>query len=59
MVGAMADNHPADPSGNTEAFRAFSSTPEEQAPRSAVPLLAAAAVVVLLLAVLFVWLATG
>lgn len=59
MVVAMSDNHPVDPSGNTEAFRAFTSTPEEPATRSSLPLIAGAIVVVLALVALFVWLATG
>ncbi len=59
MVDAMSDNHPVDPSGNTEAFRAFTSAPDEPATKSNVPLIAGAIVVVLVLVALFVWLATG
>jgi hypothetical protein len=58
MVGAMSDKHPVDPSGNTEAFQAFTSTPEEPT-RSNVPLIVGAAVVVVLLVALVVWLAVG
>ena len=52
----MSDNQPVDPSGNTEAFRAFSSQPAEPAKSSNVPLIAGAAVVVLALVALLVWL---
>jgi hypothetical protein len=59
MVGAMSDNHPVDPSGNTEAFRAFTSTPEEPATKSNIPLIVGALAVAVLLVALFLWLATG
>ncbi|MER7458579.1 hypothetical protein [Micromonospora sp. NPDC126480] len=55
----MAENY-SDPSGNTEAFRAFASTPEPAAPAAnRTPLLIGAAAVVLVLAVLVAWLALG
>ncbi|MDO3702315.1 hypothetical protein Q3W71_11565 [Micromonospora sp. C28SCA-DRY-2] len=54
----MAENY-TDPSGNTEAFRAFANTPEAEAPAAAsrVPLLAGAAVVVVVLVAVVAWLA--
>ena len=52
----MSDNHPVDPSGNTEAFQAFSHAPEEPA-KSNAPIVAAAVVVVLALVGLIAWLA--
>jgi hypothetical protein len=59
MVGAMSDNHPVDPSGNTEAFRAFTSTPEEPVTKSNTPLIVGAAAVVVLLLALVLWLGAG
>jgi hypothetical protein len=56
MVVRMPDNF-VDPSGNTEAFRAFSSTPPEPAPASKTPLiLGGVALAVVVLAVI-AWLA--
>lgn len=52
-VTGMAENY-TDPSGNTEAFRAFSQTPEAAAPTDApsrLPLIVGAVVVVLVVAV--------
>jgi uncharacterized protein involved in exopolysaccharide biosynthesis len=55
----MSDNS-ADPSGNTEAFQAFSrATPQEQPTASKTPLIIGGALVVVLLLALIVWLATG
>ncbi|WP_433649194.1 hypothetical protein ACQP2C_20515 [Micromonospora zamorensis] len=57
----MPENY-TDPSGNTEAFRAFSQTPEAAAPAeppSRLPLIIGAAVVVVVLVALVAWLATG
>ncbi|MEO3744348.1 hypothetical protein [Plantactinospora sp. B5E13] len=56
----MADPHP-DPSGNTEAFRAFahSTEPPAAAPPSRLPLIIGIAVVVAVLIVLIGWLALG
>ncbi|MGC4853895.1 hypothetical protein ACLQ24_10970 [Micromonospora sp. DT4] len=54
----MAENY-TDPSGNTEAFRAFNQTPEATGPADApsrLPLIVGAVVVVLLVAVV-AWLA--
>ncbi|MCF0096208.1 hypothetical protein AB0F59_08050 [Micromonospora lupini] len=55
----MAENY-TDPSGNTEAFRAFTQTPEAAGPADApsrLPLIVGAAVVVVLLVALVAWLA--
>ncbi|MGS2613595.1 hypothetical protein ACVCAH_03545 [Micromonospora sp. LZ34] len=56
----MPENY-TDPSGNTEAFRAFANTPEAEAPAapSRTPLLVGAAVVVVVLVALVAWLALG
>ncbi|MEU6075521.1 hypothetical protein [Micromonospora sp. NPDC047074] len=56
----MVEKH-TDPSGNTEAFRAFANTAEPKAPAGAsrTPLLAGAAVVVVVLVALLAWLALG
>lgn len=60
MVGGMSENY-SDPSGNTEAFRAFANSPEPAAPAAAnrTPLLVGAAAVVVVLVVLVAWLALG
>ncbi|WP_405429732.1 hypothetical protein [Micromonospora sp. NBC_00617] len=55
----MAENY-TDPSGNTEAFRAFTQAPEAAGPADApsrLPLIVGAAVVVVLLVALVAWLA--
>ncbi|UQU65966.1 hypothetical protein COUCH_06595 [Couchioplanes caeruleus] len=55
----MSDNS-VDPSGNTEAFRAFThSVPEEPAPASKTPLIIGAAVVAVVLIAVIAWLAVG
>ncbi|MBB4696984.1 hypothetical protein [Paractinoplanes abujensis] len=52
----MSDNS-VDPSGNTEAFRAFTqSTPQEPAPASKTPLIVGGAVVAVVLVALIIWL---
>jgi hypothetical protein len=56
MVSRMPDNS-VDPSGNTEAFRAFSNTPPEPAAASKAPLIIGAALVAVLLIALIAWLA--
>jgi hypothetical protein len=56
MVSRMPDNS-VDPSGNTEAFRAFSNTPPEPAAASKTPLIIGAALVAVLLIALIAWLA--
>lgn len=59
MVVAMSDNS-VDPSGNTEAFKAFTgATPQEPPAASKTPLIIGGAVVAVLLIALIVWLATG
>lgn len=60
MVLDMADQHP-DPSGNTEAFRAFVHSPEPAAVAtpSRLPLVVGVAVGVVVLAALVGWLALG
>ncbi|WP_199562230.1 hypothetical protein [Micromonospora deserti] len=55
----MAENH-TDPSGNTEAFRAFANTPEPEAATGTatrMPLLVGAAAVAVVLVALAGWLA--
>ncbi|MEH1100230.1 hypothetical protein [Micromonospora sp. CPCC 205561] len=56
----MPENQP-DPSGNTEAFRAFAHTAAPQAPARAsrTPLLVGGAVVAVVLVALLAWLALG
>ncbi|GAA0446869.1 hypothetical protein Ade02nite_85710 [Paractinoplanes deccanensis] len=52
----MSDNR-VDPSGNTEAFRAFTDqTPQEQAPASKTPLIIGAVAVAVVLIALIAWL---
>jgi hypothetical protein len=56
MVLRMSDNS-VDPSGNTEAFRAFTqSTPQEPAAASKAPLIVTGVVVAVVLIALIVWL---
>ena len=52
----MPDNS-VDPSGDTEAFRAFSNTPPEPAAASKTPLIIGAVLVAVLLIALIAWLA--
>ena len=56
MVVRMSDNH-VDPSGNTEAFRAFTehATPEP-APSSRTPMIVAGVLVAVVLVGLIAWL---
>ena len=55
MVVRMSDNH-VDPSGNTEAFRAFSqNASQEPATASRTPLIIGAAVVAVLLIAVILW----
>jgi hypothetical protein len=59
MVERMPDNT-ADPSGNTEAFRAFNqSTPQETPAASKTPLIIGAGAVAIVLIALIAWLAFG
>jgi hypothetical protein len=56
MVVPMPDNS-VDPSGNTEAFRAFTQkTPQEPAPASRTPLILGAAIVAAVLIAVILWL---
>ena len=55
MVLAMSDNN-VDPSGNTEAFRAFTQTPQPEAPASKTPLIITDVVVAVVLIGLIAWL---
>jgi hypothetical protein len=58
MVVRMSDNS-VDPSGNTEAFRAFQTAPAEKAAApSKTPLIVAGAVVAVVLIAVVVWLAS-
>ena len=58
-VVRMPDNT-VDPSGNTEAFRAFTqSTPQEPPAASKTPLIVGAAAVAIVLIALIAWLALG
>ena len=57
MVLRMSDNH-VDPSGNTEAFRAFTQkTPEEAAVPSKTPLIVAGVAGAVVVLALILWLA--
>ena len=56
MVGRMSDNQ-VDPSGNTEAFRAFTRTTPDTGAPSRVPYIIGVAVAVLVLIAVLVWLA--
>ncbi|OJF10826.1 hypothetical protein EDD30_5155 [Couchioplanes caeruleus] len=59
MVVRMSDNS-VDPSGNTEAFRAFTqNAPEEPAAASKTPLILGVATVAVVLVALIAWLALG
>ena len=55
MVLAMSDNN-VDPSGNTEAFRAFTQTPQPEAPASKTPLIITGVVVAVVVIGLIAWL---
>jgi hypothetical protein len=52
----MSDNS-ADPSGNTEAFRAFSTSPQEQATASKTPLIIGGVVLAVVVLAVVIWLA--
>ena len=59
MVVPMSDNS-VDPSGNTQAFRAFTQAAPQEAPAaSKTPLIIGAAVVAVLLIALVGWLTVG
>ena len=54
MVARMPDEA-ADPSMNTEAFRAFSQTPEEAAPASKTPLIIGGIVAAVVVVAVILW----
>ena len=54
MVSRMSDN-PVDPSGNTEAFRAFTNTPPEPAAASKTPMIVGGVTVALIVLALVLW----
>lgn len=56
MVLAMSDNN-VDPSGNTEAFRAFTHAPQPEPAASKTPLIITGVVVAVVLIGLIAWLA--
>jgi hypothetical protein len=59
MVDRMSDNS-VDPSGNTEAFRAFTqATPQEAPAASKTPLIIGGAAVAVVLIALIIWLAVS
>lgn len=59
MVVRMPDNS-VDPSGNTEAFKAFTkATPQDQPAASKTPLIVGGAVLAALLIALVIWLAVS
>jgi hypothetical protein len=55
MVLAMSDNN-VDPSGNTEAFRAFTHAPQPEPAASKTPLIVTGVVVAVVVVALIVWL---
>jgi hypothetical protein len=55
MVVGMPDNS-VDPSGNTEAFRAFTENAAQPATASRTPLIVGAAVVAIVLLAVIIWL---
>ena len=54
MVSRMSDNS-VDPSGNTEAFHAFTNTPPEPAAASKTPLIVGGVVVAVIVLALILW----
>lgn len=54
MVVRMPDNT-VDPSGNTEAFRAFSDAPQEPAASSKTPFIVGGAVLAVIVLALIAW----
>jgi hypothetical protein len=54
MVSRMSDNS-VDPSGNTEAFRAFTDAPQEPAASRRTPLIVGGAVLAVIVLALIVW----
>ena len=58
MVLAMSDNS-VDPSGNTEAFRAFTQSPPPEPTTSKTPLIITGVAVAVVLVAVIVWLAVS
>ncbi len=54
MVARMSDNS-VDPSGNTEAFRAFTNTPPEPAATSKTPLIIGGVIVAVIVLAVIIW----
>jgi hypothetical protein len=54
MVVRMSDNH-VDPSGNTEAFRAFTQSPATEPAKSRLPLIVGVAIVLVVLVAVVIW----
>ncbi len=54
MVARMSDNS-VDPSGNTEAFRAFTNTPPEPAAASKTPLIIGGVIVAVIVLAVIIW----
>lgn len=54
MVVRMSDNH-VDPSGNTEAFRAFTQTPQPPATTSRTPLIVGGVIVLVIIIAVIIW----
>jgi len=55
MVLAMSDNH-VDPSGNTEAFRAFTQNPPQEQAASKTPLIVGGVVAAVVVIAVLIWL---
>ncbi|GIE93998.1 hypothetical protein Ari01nite_14630 [Paractinoplanes rishiriensis] len=55
MVVRMSDNHHVDPSGNTEAFRAFTQNAPQEAATSKIPLIVAGVAGVVVVLALVIW----
>lgn len=55
MVLAMSDNH-VDPSGNTEAFRAFTQNPPQEQAASKTPLIVGGVVAAVVVIAILIWL---
>jgi hypothetical protein len=54
MVVRMSDNH-VDPSGNTEAFRAFTQEPQPEPTASRMPLIIGGAIVLIVIIAVIIW----
>jgi hypothetical protein len=54
MVVRMSDNH-VDPSGNTEAFRAFTESPQPEPASSRTPLIIGGVIVLVIIVAVIIW----